>query len=348
MFNFGPPLWSPVTHVCNTGPAWAASTLPASGKWVIGGFGPDGQAFALGFDPSTTAFAKLAAYSTNYGQTWAAATPPVWPNGGGGVPTVTGHSSAFDGRGSAVAGTTDTFTDNAVTYNSGQSWTATVLTPSFADKFCWYNGVNRFFAASAGQVAVQNTTDGIAWGQIGTLPTTPSTSSVVGACNGNGVHIIAGANQSTYRSVNDGVNWTAGGNLPGTYVAGDIAYGLGVWVIVDNSNSLQSNTHLLVSTNDGVTWNAVSVPAPAASAVGWTSITPGQGLIVVCSISNGAGANSVIFTNDGVNWQSSANQLPLITGGGSCFWVLYSDGLGHFIGIPNTPSTNQIAAYGTC
>lgn len=348
MFNFGPPLWSPVTHVCNTGPAWAASTLPASGNWVIGGFGPDGQAFAMGTDTSTALFPKIAAYSTDYGKTWSAATAPVWPNHGGGVASVTIHSSAFDGRGNAVAGTTNTNVDGAVTYDSGQSWTASVLSPAFSDKYCWFNGSNRFFAASTGQTAVQATANGSGWAQIGTLPTTPSGGSVVGACNGNGIHIIAGNNQSTYRSVNDGVTWTAGGNLPGTYVAADIAYGFGSWVIVDNSNILQSNTHLIVSTDDGVTWSAVTVPAPAASSVGWTSITPGQGLIVVCSTSNGAGQNSIIFTNDGVNWQSSPNQLPLITGGGQCFWVLYSDGLGHFIGIPTTPGVNQIAAYGTC
>ena len=348
MFNFGPPLWSPVTHVCNTGPAWAASTLPASGKWVIGGFGQNGVAFAMGFDPSSALLPKLAAYSTDYGQTWSAATPPVWPNHGGGVATVTTHSSAFDGRGNAVAGTTNTAVDGAVTYDGGQNWAATVLAPAFSNTFCWFNGTNRFFSAETGQAAVQATASGNGWSQVGTLPTTPSTGSVVGACNGNGVHIIAGSNQSTYRSVDDGVTWSAGGNLPGTYVASDIAYGLGQWVIVDGSNILQSNTHLIVSTDDGVTWSAVTVPAPAPSLSAWRSITSGQGLIVVCSTSNVSGQNSVIFTNDGVNWQSSPNQLPLVTGGGQCLWVLYSDGLGHFIGIPITSGVNQIAAYGTC
>jgi alpha-tubulin suppressor-like RCC1 family protein len=171
----------------------------------------------------------------------------------------------------------------------------------------------KYVASSIGTVAIQAPDYNVdvpyaAW-NTNTNLTAAMNSFTIGAIasNDNTFIAVSSSNARAARSTDGGLTWsnlpavvTATGNL--SFFRG-IAYGAGKWVAVgyntgDNSGALNG----AYSTDDGVTWTAISNIQTATP----TRIRFVNGIFVICGLSD---FNS--YSNDGVTWTSN-----VVAGGG--------------------------------
>lgn len=156
------------------GTTWTLRALPSAVSWNSNLFYGNGRLVA--FVTSTT----TAAYSTNGGQSWVAATLPSgapWSAGdyGGGAHVII--------AGGTTSGTRST--------DGGATWAAITLPASFTSIF----GVNGFLVGFNGATGYVSSDGGLNWTQV-TLPATPL--SVGGIVFANGVYVLTSASTSTY------------------------------------------------------------------------------------------------------------------------------------------------------
>ena len=106
----------------------------------------------------------------------------------------------------------------------------------------------------------------------------------------------------------DGTTWTARSATEANFWS-SVTFGNGTFVAVSTSG-----TNRVMTSTDGITWTARSVPAST-----WTSVTYGNGLFVAVA---GSGTDRIMTSPDGVTWTprgSSTDSWSGITYGNSVF-----------------------------
>lgn len=187
--------------------------------------------------------------------------------------------------------------------DDGINWNATTL-PSGYFWFRTSGGNGTIIVSTAGNAAVAKTTDGINW----------SVSSAPGGsvywCNGaygNGSWMIvpysnsdASVTNATLRSTDNANTWVSGGGLPSAGVWYSVAYANGNFVTVMLRTAfygVNPNNRGAYSSDGGVTWNAVTLPATQE----WVGTSYAQPFTNVVTM--GLGSNVGLYSTDGgVNW----------------------------------------------
>lgn len=132
--------------------------------------------------------------------------------------------------------------------------------------------------------AARSTDNGVTWVALPDF-----TNAIYGmATDGNGVWVACGSNGAIYRSSDNGASWGSVTSPFGTALVYAVATdGNGVWVAV-------SSSHYSRSTDNGVTWSAVST-----SARGFDVATDGDGVWYALG-----GGDGFVSNNNGVSWTS--------------------------------------------
>jgi hypothetical protein len=266
-------------------PVWAAG---AGGINGVGGsakgvcFG-GGTFVAVGYTGNPiTGSGTQAAYSTNGGSTWTAATLPAarrWVGVAYGAATFV-----------AIAATSGTIA--AYSTNAGATWTTANLPTTATWGAVTYGGA-LFVATATNNAAAAYSSDGITW----TAATLPASAS--GVTYGNGVFVAVGTGTGTAAMYStNGSTWTAA-TLPVSQNWSSVAYGNGVFVAVASSGSAVA----AYSTN-GITWTAATLPA----GLGWIAVAYGNGVFV--AISNDE-AGTPAYSTDGIHWACIAPSAVL-------------------------------------
>ena len=113
----------------------------------------------------------------------------------------------------------------------------------------------------------------------------------------------------------DGTTWTAR-NAPEANFWQSVAFGNGTFVAVS-----VDGTNRVMTSSDGITWTARSVPASS-----WTSVTYGNGVFVAVA---GFGTDRIMTSPDGITWTprgSSTDSWEAITYGNNTFVAVASMG----------------------
>lgn len=298
-------------HVCVEGPTWTQNVMPdiryhaityGNGIFVAGG----GDAFDN---------APLA--TSPDGITWTLQTGPAFT----GPSPIRTDCLAF---GNGVFVTAGSFIELAWSLNA-VTWGILSLS---CEKTMIYFGGGIFVLVSVNDNQLRTSPDGQTW----TARTLPANTQWSSGGYGGGRHIVI-AGTVTAKSDDGGVTWTAGGSLPVGY-AGRIAYGNGVWIVL---NSTLSNA-VAYSLDGGDSWTALVIPGPAA-----TLITAHfqQGVFLMAD----SLGQRMQTSTDGINWVSSAHMLPgTFTGfGGYVF-----NGGRRYAAIRTTNPGTTIGAWGVC
>jgi hypothetical protein len=267
------------------GTNWTETTLPSSGIWLDSNHNPasPGRACALRWGG--------AIYSTDFGQTWIAATGM-----GGAAGTVSALAPVTSTVWITVGtGTTEYFRST----NNGQTWTVF----NFGST---YNGTAVAGVGAGLAVIVTNsltyytTTDGSSF-TTRTFPSNPAgiTTGFTRIEYVNGLYIVLGAQGGRYIMTSpDGVNWTVRDVGLGVTTGNmrDISFGNGLWVIVcDITNRYYTSTDL-------VNWTARLMPANRR----WGGIAYINDQWVAIVDGDTAGGNIKATSTDGINWVESA------------------------------------------
>ena len=272
------------------------TTLPANVTWAAVAYG-GGSFVAVSYGGTS------AAYSTNGGVTWTAAT----------VPNASGYAAIAFGNGTFVAVSNSS---NAVAYstNGGATWTASTAPATGGYTAIAYGG-GTFVATAFGVNAVAHSTNGgVTW----TAATVPNASGYAAIAFG-GTTFVAVSNNSTAAaySTNGGVTWTAT-TMPNASGYNAIAFGNGTFVAM--TVGAANHPAASYSTNGGVTWTESPSILPYHS---YVSVAYGNGTFVATA----QGTGSVISSTDGgVTW--TLGTVPLSGGttgttfGGGVFVVV--------------------------
>ena len=265
---------------------WTENTLPSSGIWVDTNHNPasPGRACALRWGG--------AIYSTNYGQTWIAATGM-----GGGDGSVNSLAPVTSTVWIAV-GSFPTTSNYYRSTDNGQTWTlqnfGSVLNGEAVA------GVGAGLAVIVTNSLTYYTTTNGSTFTTRTFPSNP------GGVTGfrriehvNGLYIAMELSLSRYIMTSpDGVNWTvrdvslgvpSGGSFKG------ISFGNGLWVIVCDSAAVY------FTSTDLVTWTRRTLPASRR----WTGISYISDRWVAIVDADTAGQNIKAVSTDGINWVES-------------------------------------------
>ena len=267
------------------------STLPANQVWTAVTYG-NGVFVAVGGSAT-------AAYSAD-GIHWTASTLPnqSW-------------SSVAYGNGTfvAVGGTTG----NTGAYSrDGITWQASTLPNQSWSSVAYGNGtfvaVAQWDQYTNPTAAAAYSSDGITWG----ASTLPSAQYWTAVTYGNGAFVaLSGYGTSTVGAYSaDGITWHAS-TLPNQSWS-SVAYGNGAFVAISTGGGA-------ISTNGGVTWSAVTLPAPGS----YETVVYGNGAFVAISASVGE-AVAAYSTDNGATWgtvllpvASVGYAWPLTFGGGN-------------------------------
>jgi hypothetical protein len=263
---------------------WTETTLPSSGIWLDSNHNPasPGRACALAWG--------TAIWSSNFGQTWTAATGM-----GGGDGSVAGLAPVTSTVWITIGeGTTNYYRST----NNGQTWTL----QNFGST---YNGRGVAGIGAGLAVVVTNsltyytTTDGSSF-TTRTLPANPSgfTTGFTRIEYVNGFYIILQAQGGRFIYTSpDGVNWTVRdvGLGVNTGSMRDISFGNGLWVIVCDL------TNRYFTSPDLSTWTARLMPANRR----WCGVAYIDDLWVAIVDDNAAGQNIRATSTDGINWVES-------------------------------------------
>jgi hypothetical protein len=270
------------------GITWTETTLPSSGIWLDSNYNPAsvGRACALRWG--------AAAYSTDYGQTWLAATGM----GGG-----DGSVSSLAPVTSTVWITVGSFPPTQNYYRStdnGQTWTLQNFGFTYNGEAVAGAGAGLAVIVT-GSLTYYTTTDGLAF-TTRTFPSNPD-----GVASGwneieyvNGLYIAMRSVQNGryIMTSSDGINWTVRDVSAGVSTLSsfrDISFGgaePGTWLIVTDTSDVY------FTSTDLVTWTRRTLPASRR----WSGITwiNNRWVAIV------DGTNIKATSTDGVNWTESA------------------------------------------
>ncbi len=300
-----------IPDVCLLGPIWTQQVVPniryhglAYGNGVFLAGGDDGAGNA----PIAT---------SSDGITWASHAGPSL-----GAPIATNCIAAGAGRFVAAGGATNV----AWSSDNGVSWNTVGLV---ASKTLTYFGGGIFVLVSNASDKVHISADGATWSQ----KTLPSNTTWATGGYGAGRHILVAGDRTTAHSDDAGLTWSSGGNVPVGYGSGKIAYGNGVWVVL---NTATSNT-VAYSTNGGASWSTASI---SGAAVNLTDIHFQQGVFLVCD----NGGSNIAVSVDGVTWTIAADMPAAFTG----YSVFAYNGAGRYVAVQATNPGTTIAATGDC
>lgn len=196
------------------------------------------------------------------------------------------------------------YTTNAVWSDDGITWHASSLPSGGYYWFRTSGGNGTVIVTTGGNSAVAKTTDGINW----TVSSTPASSTIWcnGAYGGGSWAIVpysdiyANVTNATLRSTDNASTWVSGGGLPSAGVWYSVAYAKGNFVTVMLRTAyygVNPNNRGAYSSDGGVTWNAVTLPA-TQEWVGTSYAKPFTNVVTV-----GLNSNVGLYSTDGgVNW----------------------------------------------
>lgn len=301
MFTVGSPLWGGKRPL-----AWAAATMPSftpqsvangGGIWVIGGIS------------GANAYSVL---SSN-GTLWAGAATPV------------GSATGYGQSSTASSGSAFVSVVNAVVYGysvDGNLWSQRAKGSMVAGRIRYLNA--NFVILGGASNGLQVSTDngltfgapygsGLSW-----------TASDIGFGGGTYMLVTSGnfatsANLTTW--VSSAAPWTATSSAV-------VAYGAGAWVVLPVGGA--TNTAYL-STNNGTTWVAVTLPATLhwVDLIYSTGARPG--FMAICS-----DATTTAISATGATWIAGS---PLTTTG---FGFLAGNNAGGFVAVPQAGPTTLV------
>jgi hypothetical protein len=127
-----------------------------------------------------------------------------------------------------------------------------------------------------------------------------------------------------------GVDWTSGGALPSAAAWNLVAFGNNTFVTVASGS-----TSGAYSTNNGTTWNSVTLPATGT----WTDLKYYNGKFILI----GSGAQHVYTSTDGQSWTTLTSVLPSAAAWSKLAWA-DTGGNGTWVAVP---SSGTAAAYST-
>jgi hypothetical protein len=103
----------------------------------------------------------------------------------------------------------------------------------------------------------------------------------------------------------DGIFWTFAANMPVALYWADITYANGMFVAIGGNNwAGNSNTNVVVTSTDGITWTQRALP----STTWWTGVTYGNGRFVAVAGGTATSTTAAAYSTDGVTW--TAATLP--------------------------------------
>jgi hypothetical protein len=187
--------------------------------------------------------------------------------------------------------------------SDGINWNVSTL-PSGYFWFRTSGGNGVVIVTTAASNVTARTTDGVTW----TLSSTPASSALWcnAASNGNNWAIVPYCNNDTsvisssLRSTDNANSFAYGGNLPSAGIWYSVAYAKGNFVTVMLRTAYYGynpNNRGAYSSDGGVTWNAVTLPATQE----WVGTSYAQPFSNVVTI--GLGSNVGLYSSDGgVTW----------------------------------------------
>jgi hypothetical protein len=238
---------NPITAIWSTdGMNWTASTSALSsvdGVWTALGFGTVGSTsyfVAIGGANNSTSYA---AYSSDNGATWTAATTPLGPADWSGVAfgTVAGGSPMFV----AIAGPAPGSGPSPAAYSTdGKNWVTTPMAmPANEDwasvAYGMIGSTGYFVAVSASGAAYS--TDGKTWtaSPCGLPAGVGGQAVTFGSVAGHGVFMVMSAGGPTAAYSEDGINWYSGTSPNEEWQS--VAYGGGTFVTLTTDGVTASN-----------------------------------------------------------------------------------------------------------
>lgn len=302
-------------HVCVEGPTWTQNVMPDIRYHAIT-YG-NGIFVAGGNDTTGSNTAPVA--TSPDGVTWTPQTGPTFT----GPNPIQQDFLAF-GNGVFVAGgsTLDSaWSTDAVTWH-------TVPAATWAKNYLYFGG-GIFVGISQNDDKIRTSVDGQSWA----TRNLPANRAWLYGAFGNNRHIVV-QGPNTAKSDDGGVTWSAGGSLPAGY-AGRIAYGNGVWLVLNSGNA----NAVAYSLDNGDTWTAlvISGVSTALNAVHFQ-----QGVFLMLDNLGQTVQTSV----DGINWTMSVHDLPNTFIGGSTDYAF--NGGRRYAAFQATNPGTTIGAWGEC
>jgi hypothetical protein len=311
---------------------WTSATLPTSANWIACCFnGATGIAIAT---------SGAAAYSSNQGSTWTAATLPAGPSNWVALASDGTNTVAIASDSTTYATTTNGITWTSRTLNttktgwigitvSGSTFTvftatgdkltgtfdalfpATNITATSPLALAYGNGI--FMHPPNGPTTGNSSSDGITWTPTGAFPLT----SYLSIAYGGGYWVaIDGSGNSAYSS-NNGTSWTSGGDMTGggtisSLVPVAITYGNGLFVVVGNISD-GASMYVLTSPT-GVTWTARSTPVSYNYRGRSISYSSTSYLFMMFNYNVASSSQVPALTSpDGITWTSSSTTYTYVS-----------------------------------
>ncbi|CAB4861142.1 unannotated protein [freshwater metagenome] len=177
-------------------------------------------------------------------------------------------------------------TERVMTSTDGINWSYATSVPTTTTWQSLAFGGGKF-VATAYSGTVMTSSDGLSWTiASSTLDTAPKA-----VAYGNGRFVVV-TNDKAYYSA-DGDTFTATTTVGSGKYWRDVTYGAGTWVAVGTTGFSSANSTAMVSTDNGSTWTAATIPS-----VVWWGVAYGDGQFVAV----GNGANSIATSADGTTW----------------------------------------------
>lgn len=314
---FSAPYVPPPPHICTDGPEWSATVI-GTANWHYSAYGtPDSDPTFIAIGQNAGTGNAVIAVSDDLGATWA--TPTDIGNFGGSAGQAAYGASLFLVALNAI---------NYATSPDGVTWTTRTWPSAFPSGFVYGGGLFVVMANSGSVIRVSS--DGLAWASA----TNPLSGDFTCIAYGAGRWVAIKDTQAVY-SV-DGVDWTAGTTTWTASSWQSIAYGAGVFVILDKS---QTGTAVAKWSDDGDVWTGVNLPFDGSSTY--------DGLIYAQGRFFATKSNSTAFaiSDDGKVWTLAAHTTPDAI---SRWGALNTDGNGHYIGLATFLNGTIKAMIGVC
>jgi hypothetical protein len=212
--------------------------------------------------------------------------------------------------------------NQAATSPDGVTWTQRTLPSNQATCVVAYGG-GQFVALWNGITFAAASTDGINWQTYSAPAFSPDY-----AAYGNGTFVVVGSGVSTCLTSTNGTSWTVR-TLPVVSPRwSGIAYGSGLFVVIDEGSGSGSPVYL--TSPDGIAWTQRALPVSAD----WRAVTYGDGAFVI--VSSGTPSTTLTST-DGLTWTQRA--LPIGAG-----WRAVEFGGGTFVALSNSSKAASASA----
>lgn len=310
---FSAPYVPPPPCICTDGPEWTATTIAAA-TWHSSAFA-FGKFFAFGVD--SVSGDSLFAKSNDLGSTWAA--PLDYGAFGGTV------GQAAVGAGLLLVALTAV---NYATTPDGVNWTTRTWPSAFPSGVMFGNGL--FVVMPNSGTSIRTSPDGITW----TARTAPTAADYRACDYGNGRWVAVRGTGTIYSS--DAVTWTDSTTTWTSSGWQTIAFGAGVFVIIDKNNS---GAPCAKWSADGDVWASANLPFDGSSTYDGLMFSKGR------FIATKNNSSAVAISVDGKVWSASSFPTPSAV---SRWGALATDGAGSYIGLNTSNSGITNAMRGIC